>query len=99
MAPAREKTTHILNASSNLLGFCFFILVSIRALGIHPANVIEEVVSVSILLFVVSSFLSFLSIRSTSARRERFESFADYVFVAGLASLLIITALILLSVL
>jgi len=94
----KEKTTHILNASSNLLGFCFFVLVSIKSFGFANVTVLDEIVSLSILLFVFSCFLSFLSIRSTDKRSDEYEKYADYVFVVGLASLLIISIAIFFSI-
>ncbi|MFM2381555.1 MAG: hypothetical protein RLZZ76_322, partial [Candidatus Parcubacteria bacterium] len=50
-----DKNAHILNASSNLLGFCFFVLVSIKALrGVIAFEVLDEIVALSILFFSIS---------------------------------------------
>lgn len=89
----RSKTPHILNASTNLVGFCFFVLVSIKQLGLPRKTFLDEAVAFSILLFIVSALVSFLSIRNTSdSKGARFETIADYIFVVGLFSLFIITS-------
>ena len=89
------KSPHILNTSSNLLGLCFIVLTSIKLLDIHEKTFIDEVVSIAALLFMVSSILSFLSMK---ARKElqssRLENLADYVFISGLTVLFLVIVII-----
>jgi hypothetical protein len=87
-----EKSSHILNASSNLLGICFVVLTSIKLLNISGKTVIDEITIAAIILFMGSCLLSFLSIRGNYNGR-RFESAADILFIAGLSLLFITTIL------
>lgn len=88
-----QKAPHILNASSNLLGICFVILTSLKLLKIAKSTIIDEVATVDIVIFTASCLLSFLSLRSNSARNYRLEKIADIIFIAGI-SLLFVTAIL-----
>lgn len=89
------KSIHILSTSANLLGFVFFVLASIKSLGVPHAGFIDETASMCILLFAVSCLLSFLSMRSKSdARSQRYELIADYLFFAGLLIMTLISLLL-----
>ena len=85
---------HILNTSSNLLGFCFIVLTSLKVLKLQEATIIDEITAVAILLFMTSSILSFLSMRSTKRFGVRYENIADFVFLSGLLLLFVTTMLI-----
>lgn len=96
----REKSTHILNTSSNLLGFTFLVLSSMKGLGLPQGSIIDKAIACCVALFATSSFLSFLSIRSHSVvKSERLELFADYIFLLGLFLVVVITVLMALDVL
>lgn len=89
------KSIHILSTSANLLGFVFFVLASIKTLGVPQTGFIDEVASLCIALFAVSCLLSFASIRSESeSRTQRFELIADYLFFAGLLIMTLISLLL-----
>ena len=91
------KSTHILNASSNLLGFSFLVLSSIHGFGLADAGRVDEISAICVVSFALASFFSFISIRSKSERRSVvFEAVADYVFFAGL-SVLVVTSILLAS--
>lgn len=92
-----SKSTHILNASSNLLGFSFLVLSSIHGFGLEDAGRVDEIAAVCVVSFALASFFSFVSIRSKSERRAAaFEAVADYIFFAGL-SVLVATSILLAS--
>lgn len=88
-----EKSPHILNASSNLLGICFILLTSLKLLNKSGQTIIDEITLVAIVLFMVSCLLSFLSIREKNKSSERLEKIAAYAFIGGI-SLLFITAVL-----
>lgn len=94
----KGKSSHILNTSSNLLGFCFIVLTSMHAFHFRETSVIDELTAVSMVLFMASSLLSFLSIRSETARSERWENWADTIFLIGLICLFITTMLVVLGI-
>ena len=58
-----DKSPHVLNASSNLLGLCFVVLTSLKLLNISGKPIIDELTTVAIFLFMSSCILSFLSIK------------------------------------
>jgi hypothetical protein len=88
------NSQHILNTSSNLLGFCFLVLTSLKVLKLQETTIIDEITALAILMFMTSSILSFLSMRSTKRFGARYENFADIIFLIGLILLFITTMLI-----
>lgn len=93
MKEERDKSPHILNASSNLLGLCFVVLTSLKLLNIAGKTVIDELTTAAIIMFMTSCILSFLSIRGSIKKSGRLESIADLFFIGGLL-LLFVTALL-----
>lgn len=88
-----NKSPHILNASSNLLGLCFVVLTSLKLLNISHKTIIDELTTCAIVLFMTSCLLSFLSIRG-NGRGRYYENIADFVFLGGIVLLFITTLLI-----
>lgn len=88
-----NKSPHILNTSANLLGLCFIVLTSIKVQNASDASFIDELTAFAILL-LSSCILSFLAIRSTTRRSERYENIADKIFISGLLFLFIIAILV-----
>jgi len=88
-----DKSPHILNTSSNLLGICFLLLTSLKVLGKSQQTVIDDITFVAIILFMLSCLLSFLSMRRAARQSKNLEKIADYVFLTGL-SVLFITAIL-----
>jgi hypothetical protein len=64
MNEKNDTSSHILNTSSNLLGLCFIVLTSLKFLDLSTRTIIDELTFGAILLFMTSSVLSFLSMRS-----------------------------------
>ena len=89
-----NKSSHILNTSANLFGICFAVFSYLKILKLGGDTYIDEISAVSMFLFMVSCFLSFLSIRSNTRRGKRYEQVADYVFMTGMLTLFIATLLI-----
>ena len=85
------KSSHILTTSSNLLGICFIVLTSLKLLNLDGKTLIDEFTAVAIFMFMLSSVLSFLSMRRKNGKSERYEKIADVIFLLGLFSLFIIT--------
>jgi hypothetical protein len=98
MGKRKEKASHILNTSATLLGICFIVLTSIHLNNSKETTIIDELIAVSIVMFMTSSILSFLSMRTTKNTNFRFEKTADLIFLIGLFSLFIITMLITLNI-
>jgi hypothetical protein len=79
-----DKSPHILNASSNLLGICFVVLTSLKLLKVSDTTLIDELTALTILALMISSIFSFFSIRSESSRSKYYENIADTVFLISL---------------
>ncbi|KQM43911.1 hypothetical protein [Chryseobacterium sp. Leaf201] len=91
-----KKSTHILNASSNLLGFSLVIITSLKISKMSPSTHLDEFAGVACLFFAFSCFFSFLAIRTGHEKRgNRFETIADYLFLTALfcivAAVIIVT--------
>ncbi len=99
MEERNNKSLHILNTSSNLLGICFIVLTSLRVLNLTGKTLIDEFTAVAIFMFMVSSLLSFLSLKSNSEKSYRYEKIADIIFLLGLFSLFIITMFVTFNIL
>lgn len=89
-----NKSTHILNASTSLVGFSFIILSSVKVLGLSGATSIDDIATATVMIFIVSTIFSFLSIRShIESRSELLETIADYIFLAGLLLLFVVAVI------
>lgn len=95
-----KKSSHILNASSNLLGFSMLIITSLKITKTSHNTYLDEFAGVACVLFACSSFLSFMAIRSKREKLEnRYEQIADYLFLTALfcivLSVIMLTTMIL----
>ena len=93
MSSGNEKSPHILNASSNLLGICFILLTSLKLFNISQKTFIDEMTAGAVVLFMTSCLLSFLSIRGSAKKSRKLEKIAEYFFLLGLVVLFITTLL------
>ena len=90
-----NKSTHILNTSSNLLGLCFLVLTSLTVLHFRQSSLIDEFTAVATISFMVSCILSFLSIRTNNEKiASRYEGIADFFFLMGLSVMFLTTMVI-----
>ena len=98
MRDANNKSSHILNTSSTLFGLCYVVFTSLKALKLDANTLIDEFTAVSMVLFMTSCIFSFLAIRRPR-RSALLENIADYVFLAGLFTLFVITISIIFNLL
>jgi len=82
-----QKTTHILNAASNLLGIALLIIAGLHITNQAQKSFADEVAWLSAICFSVSCGLSYLSIRADS-ETDRWEEWADRIFLIGIVSLM-----------
>ncbi|MBB3186575.1 hypothetical protein [Microbacter margulisiae] len=95
---ANFTSQHILNTSTNLLGFCLFVITSLHIANRSETHEVDKVTAVIAVLLTVTSVISFISIRTKNKRRERlFETIADYLFLSALVGILLIIILIALN--
>lgn len=93
-----DKSPHILNAASNLLGLCFVVLTSLKFLKLSERTYIDETVTIALVFFMLSCILSFLSIRGNIKPGGRSEAVADYLFLGGMMVLFITAILIIFNI-
>lgn len=73
---------HILSVSATMLGFSFIVFTSVNDGNFRYPHIIDDSAAIAIVLFSVSTILSFLSWRE-KIQHWLFERIADYVFLAG----------------
>lgn len=96
---ASNKSQNILNTSSNLLGFCLVVLTSLKISKLSEVSRIDEMTGIASILLIASCLFSFLSIRTDKVKLvAKYERMADYIFIAGLFLVFIITFLVAFSV-
>ncbi|HKR04337.1 MAG TPA: hypothetical protein VJY62_06825 [Bacteroidia bacterium] len=96
---ANKKSEHILNTSSNLLGFCLIVLTSLKISKFSEVTLIDEFTGIACILLIASSLFSFLSIRSTNEKLTfGYEKIADMLFITALLLVFTITFMIAFSV-
>jgi hypothetical protein len=78
-----QRQPHILNAASNLLGFCFVLITAIKLSGTSDSTYLDEICILAALGFMSACLLSFYSIRN-SVNTNKVELFADYIFFASM---------------
>lgn len=89
-----KKSPHILNTSATLLGLCFIVLTSIKVSKMEDSTIIDETTAVAIILFMISSILSFLSMRKQEDSNGKLERIADFIFLFGLLVLFLTTMMV-----
>ncbi len=95
---ANNTSQHILGTSTNLLGFCLFIVTSLHLANKTENTLIDEFTSIVALLLTFSSIFSFLSIKTSNVNRERnFENIANYLFIISLITIFGIIAFIIIT--
>ncbi|WP_379963639.1 hypothetical protein [Epilithonimonas sp. UC225_85] len=81
----KKTAPHILNASTNLLGFCLVIITSLKITKFNHHSYLDEFTMGAIFCLTISCTLSFLAIKSTDKKRsDKFENIADVLFFAAL---------------
>ena len=95
---ANNTSKHILGTSTNLLGFCLFVITSIHVTEKSATSIIDEAASLIALLLALSCFFSFVSIRTDNPKKEeRYEKIADYFFLYSLIGIIVIILLLVLK--
>lgn len=84
---------HILPTSANLLGLCFIVISSIRALGVAGKTIIDDTAAICIIVFLFSSIFSYASMR-TKKKSALYEKIADIIFMSGLGLISVMSFLL-----
>lgn len=96
---ANNKSEHILNTSSNLLGFCLVVLTSLKISKYSSVSIIDELTGIETIFLIISSIFSFSSIRSNKENvSARYEKIAENIFIIALIFVFLITFLVAFSI-
>lgn len=83
--PMKKTAPHILNASTNLLGFCLVIITSLKITKFSHHSYLDEFTVGAIFCLMVSCTLSFLAIRTDKEKLSgKLENIADILFFVAL---------------
>jgi hypothetical protein len=85
---SEDRTPHILNAASNLLGISLVIIAGLNVSHVARNSVADEIAWFAAVCLATSCFLSYLALRDEARRRGPGEKWADRIFLLGLAALL-----------
>jgi phosphatidylglycerophosphate synthase len=85
---SQQRTGHILNAASNLLGIALVIIAGLNVSHAARNSFADEIAWVAAICLGSSCFLSYLALREEEVRRRRAERWADRVFLMGLLALI-----------
>ena len=88
-----NRHPNILNASTNLLGVCFFILTGLRLTHSTAITYADEVAWAAALCLLGSTLLSYIVIRSDGPARL-IERLAEIAFFVGIGLLFVSVALL-----
>ncbi len=81
----KKTAPHILNASTNLLGFCLVIITSLKITKFSHHTYLDEFTVGAIFCLTLSCTLSFLAIRTNKEKTaDKLENIADVLFFAAL---------------
>lgn len=93
-----KKSPHILSTASNLLGFSFLVLSSIKGFNLPQKGFIDEALGLTIFILAFSCLFSFVSMRSHNVNNtERSEIIAEYLFLSALLVLVVLSLLLALN--
>jgi len=76
------------------LGICFIVLTSLKFLKLQEQTLVDEFTAGAMILFMISSILSFLSLKSSGKFSGLYENIAEILFLTSLLCLFVTTMLI-----
>lgn len=90
-----DISRHILPTSATMVGVCITVISIVRVMEVHGAvsSAIDDLVALDGAMFLVATILSYAGLRSPTVGR-RVERYADLVFLAGLAVMVVASFLL-----
>ena len=88
---SNDLSHHILPNSATMAGVCIMVISIVKTMSPGLTNhLIDKALAIDSIMFMISALLSFSSIRSKQST-ERFERWAEMIFLLGLVSMTLIT--------
>ncbi len=94
----KEVTSHVLDASANLIGICFVVITGLKITGLADSTIVDEIAAATAVAFLVASLFAYLAMRRESIIKDLCCAIADYAFLAGLLSLTLTISLLALDI-
>ncbi len=85
---------HILLTASTMIGVCLTVITIFRVTDFHLKTYVDELLGIDTLLFILSCFSSYISIRQ--GNNKKIEFIADNLFIAAM-SIMVIVGILMLS--
>jgi hypothetical protein len=79
---SRDIAHHIFTGATAMIGVCLTIIALFRVMNFHYKTYADEMLGVNTFIFIVSAFISYLSLRRNSG--YRLEWIADILFFIGM---------------
>ena len=91
----KKTAPHILNASTNLLGFCLVIITSLKISKFNHSSYLDEFAIGAIFCLTLSCTLSFLAIKTSNEKRsDKLENIADILFFVALLCISLVVCIV-----
>ena len=94
--PKQQKEAlsyHILSTASTMIGVCLTVITIFKVANFNSKTYVDELLGIDTLLFIISCFLSYISIREGNNRKIEF--IADNLFIFAMSIMVVIGILIL----
>jgi uncharacterized membrane protein SirB2 len=73
---------HIFSVSATMTGVCLTVITLFKVMNAGAATLVDEILAINAFIFIVSCFVSYLSLRDNN--NKRMELIADAVFFIGM---------------
>ena len=94
-----KTSQYLFGTSISLQGFCFFIITTIHLFSNEERTLIDEFAALLAICLSITSFLSFLSIRTQNLRsKKRYELIAEYIFISSMIGIITVILAIVLKI-
>lgn len=88
----REIAHHIFAGSNTMIGVCITVITLFKITSTSLSTIADEIIGFDAMFFIISSFLSYLSLRSDNNRKM--EIIADTFFFAGMVIMVLVGLMI-----
>lgn len=86
-------SSHILVTASTMIGVCLTVITIFKVTNFHLKTYADELLGLDALLFIISCFLSYMSIRQEN--NKKIEFIADNLFIGAMSIMVVVGILIL----
>jgi hypothetical protein len=81
-AKNRDIAHYIFTGSATMIGVCITVITLFKVTETHMKTIADEILGINAFIFIISCFLSYLSLRKDRGRR--LELIADVIFFTGM---------------